>query len=159
MHLFKNKSVLLTAEGRASSGDDALKVLSAIIKGPWHQQTQGNSYLLSIQINKCCKYNCVFHYSHLITPFSPELIIRNCVHLYRSGLWRWEEIIFSLWLVPLKVAGKIFKIRSQSGSQSVPLLSLFDLNSQHGGGEGENDSRAITVAPCHCAKELDTRSG
>lgn len=45
----------------------------------------------------------------------------------------------------------------------MPQLSLCDLNSQHGSGEGENDSGAITVVPCRCAKELteqeDTRSG
>lgn len=47
--------------------------------------------------------------------------------------------------------------------QSVPLLSSFELNSQHDSGEGENDSGAISVAPCHCAKEVtehkDIRSG
>lgn len=45
----------------------------------------------------------------------------------------------------------------------MPQLSLCDLNSQRGSGEGENDSRAITVAPCRRAKEQteqeDTRSG
>lgn len=62
----------------------------------------------------------------------------------------------------IKFAVKIFRISSYSGSESVPLLALCDLNFQHGSGEGENDSGAITVPPCHCTKELteqeDTRS-
>lgn len=62
----------------------------------------------------------------------------------------------------MEVAGKIFRISSYSGREPVPLLALCDLNSQHGSGEGENDSGAFTVAPCLCAKEMteqeDTRS-
>lgn len=54
----------------------------------------------------------------------------------------------------MEVAGKIFRISSYSGSKPVPSLALCDLNSQHGSGEGENDLRAISVAPCCCAKEL-----
>lgn len=44
----------------------------------------------------------------------------------------------------------------------MPRYALCDLNSQHAGGEGENDWETITVAPCRCTVELtvqeDTRS-
>lgn len=44
----------------------------------------------------------------------------------------------------------------------MPQLSLCDLNSHYGSGEGENDLGAITVASCRCIKKMteqeDTRS-
>lgn len=58
--------------------------------------------------------------------------------------------------MPLQVAWH--KIQDKQLIQK-PICAL---NSQHGSGEGENDSGAITVPPCRFAKELteqeDTRS-